>query len=206
MNVSSISLHVSRVLRRIGRSIRDINLTNLPLDKMPAILADDIFKCIFLNENDKIPNQISLKFVRRSHINSICSYNGMVPTRRWLFYWHIYASLGLDELTDWGRGNHHNADVIFKSIWCIFKLILLNGGWDISDEIEPRWIPLNLTDDKSILVQVMVWCRQATSHYLSQCWPRSLSPYGVTRPQWVKGKTWTYTWTSNHNWLITISC
>ena len=34
------------------------------------------------------------------------------------------------------------------------------------------------------LVQVMAWCRQATSHCLSQCWPRSLSPYGVTRPQW----------------------
>ena len=32
----------------------------------------------------------------------------------------------------------------------------------------------------------MAWCRQATSHYLSQCWPRSLSPFGVTRPQWVK--------------------
>ena len=27
-------------------------LTHLPLDKMAAILADDIFKCIFLNEND----------------------------------------------------------------------------------------------------------------------------------------------------------
>ena len=45
---------------------------------------------------------------------------------------------------------------------------------------------LDLTDDKSTLVQVMAWCRQATSHYLSQCWPRSLSPYGVTRPQWIK--------------------
>ena len=43
-----------------------------------------------------------------------------------------------------------------------------------------------LNKDKSTLVQVMAWCRQATSHYLSQCWPRSLSPYGVTRPQWVK--------------------
>ena len=31
----------------------------------------------------------------------------------------------------------------------------------------------------------MAWCHQATSHYLSQCWPRSLSPYGFTRPQWV---------------------
>ena len=27
-----------------------------------------------------------------------------------------------------------------------------------------------LTDDKSTLVRVMVWCRQATCHYLSQCW------------------------------------
>ena len=35
----------------------------------------------------------------------------------------------------------------------------------------------------------MAWCHQATSHYLSQCWPRSLSPYDVTRPQWVKS-TW----------------
>ena len=33
----------------------------------------------------------------------------------------------------------------------------------------------------------MAWCRQATSHYLSQRWPRSMSPYGVIRPQWVKG-------------------
>ena len=30
---------------------------------MAAILADDIFKCIFWNEIDRIPNQISLKFV-----------------------------------------------------------------------------------------------------------------------------------------------
>ena len=48
-------------------------------------------------------------------------------------------------------------------------------------------VSLDHTYDKSTLVQVMDWCRQATSHYLSQCWPRSMSPYGVTRPQWVKG-------------------
>ena len=43
---------------------------------------------------------------------------------------------------------------------------------------------LDLTD-KSTLVQVMAWCSQATSHYLSQCWPSFLSPYGVTRPHCV---------------------
>ena len=48
------------------------------------------------------------------------------------------------------------------------------------------WMPRDLTDDKSTLVQVMALCRQATSHYLNQCWSSSMSPYGVTRPQWVK--------------------
>ena len=32
--------------------------THFPLDKMAAILADDIFKCIFLNKNDRIPIRI----------------------------------------------------------------------------------------------------------------------------------------------------
>ena len=61
----------------------------------------------------------------------------------------------------------------------------MNGGWGISYEIALRWMPLDLTDDKSTLVQVMAWCRQATSHYLNQCWPRSMSPNGATMPQWV---------------------
>ena len=34
---------------------------------------------------------------------------------------------------------------------------------------------LNLIDDKSTLSQVMVWCSRATSHYLSQCWPRPIT-------------------------------
>ena len=67
----------------------------------------------------------------------------------------------------------------------VFKFILAIDGWDISHEISSRWMSLDLTDDKSALVQAMAWCRQATSHYLSQCWPRSVSPYGIIRPQWV---------------------
>ena len=72
--------------------------------------------------------------------------------------------------------------------YLILQIISVIDGWGISCELALRWMSLDLTDDKSTLVQVMAWCRQATSHYLSQCWPRSLSPYGVTRPQWVK--TW----------------
>ena len=37
---------------------------------MAAILVDDIFECIFLNENNRIPIQISLKFVPRSPIDN----------------------------------------------------------------------------------------------------------------------------------------
>ena len=68
----------------------------------------------------------------------------------------------------------------------IFKRILVIDDWGISCEIALTWKPQDLTDDKSTLVQVMAWCRQATSHYLSQCWPSFLSPYGITRPPWVK--------------------
>ena len=39
------------------------------MDKMAAILADNILKSIFLNEYDKIWIQISLKFVSRSLID-----------------------------------------------------------------------------------------------------------------------------------------
>ena len=69
--------------------------------------------------------------------------------------------------------------------YVIFKQILVIAGWGISCEIALIWMSLDFTDDQSTLVQVMAWCRQAASHYLSQCWSRSLSPYDITRPQWV---------------------
>ena len=37
---------------------------------MAAILADDIFKCIFLNENVRISIKISLKFVPKGPIGN----------------------------------------------------------------------------------------------------------------------------------------
>ena len=75
--------------------------------------------------------------------------------------------------------------------WCgfenvIFNLALLIDIFKSSYDNVLRWMPQNLTDDKSTLVQVKAWCHQATRHYLSQCWPRSLSAYGFTRPQWGK--------------------
>ena len=93
-------------------------------------------------------------------------------TRRW-----IYSNeLQLLHLTHWPL-------IHFK---VNFKLILVLDDWGISCAILLIWMSLGFPDDKSTLVQVMAWCRQATSHYLNQCWPRFTSPYGVTRPQWVK--------------------
>ena len=45
-------------------------LLTLLLDKMAAILADDLFKCIFLNKNDRFLLWISLTFVPRSPIDN----------------------------------------------------------------------------------------------------------------------------------------
>ena len=41
------------------------------------------------------------------------------------------------------------------------------------------------TNQELTMVQVMTCCRQATSHYLNQCWPSSQAPYGITGSQWV---------------------
>ena len=63
----------------------------------------------------------------------------------------------------------------------------------VSCEIRVRWMPQNTFDDQSTLVQVMAWCHQAPSHFLRKCWPRSLSPYAIVRPQWVKSSLlWQY--------------
>ena len=69
-----------------------------------------------------------------------------------------------------------------------FNLVLLIGIFRSSHDNAFQWMPQGLTD-KSTLVQVMAWCRQATSHYLRQCWLGPLSRYGVARPQWVN---WIY--------------
>ena len=85
--------------------------------------------------------------------------------------------IGVNSLAPGGFEN------IFQNVF--FKLISWIDTLGNSCETALRSMPQNPSDDKSTLVQVMAWCRQAASHYLSQCCPKSLSPYGVTRPQWV---------------------
>ena len=59
-----------------------ISLTHLPLDKMATILADEIFKGIFLNETDEIQIQISLKLVPKSPIDNKSALVRVMAWRR----------------------------------------------------------------------------------------------------------------------------
>ena len=72
---------------------------------MAAILADDMAKCIFLNENDRIPIQISLKIVSSSPIDNKPALVQVMARRRTgdkplrtplddSVHWRIYAALG----------------------------------------------------------------------------------------------------------------
>ena len=94
-------------------------------------------------------------------------------------------------ITLWQLINQYLNSLAPGRSWCDFKNVIFNfalliGIFKSSYDNVLRWMPQDLTDDKSTLVQVMAWCSQATSHYLNQCWPRSPTPYGVIRPQWVK--------------------
>ena len=131
-------------------------------------------------------SKISLKYVCSGLIDDkYCFrewFGTLQVTSHYLnLYWPICLTLAGITRPQWlnsldpGRFHFNFRKVIFK----------LTGGWGISYEIALRWMPQDLTYDKSTLVQVMAWCRQATRHYLNQCWPRSMSPNGVTRPQWV---------------------
>ena len=51
-------------------------------------------------------------------------------------------------------------------------------------EIAVRWMPQNTFDAKSTLVQVRIWCHQATSHYLTQCWCQVLCCYIAPLTHW----------------------
>ena len=79
-------------------------------------IADDIFKCIFLNENIRFFINTSLKFVPKGPIKNIPALvqimawgwpgNKPLSQQWWQVYWPIYLSLGLNELTHIGLVAH----------------------------------------------------------------------------------------------------
>ena len=122
-------------------------------------------------------------------------------------HWRIHASLGLNELNalniqyrGWEYITHrlqytrlkvhsihyriiYSRDIsrvqnieILSCVWCGY--LGLSCEFPLSNKSSPM---VSLT-----WRQLMDWCSQATRHYLSQCWHRSLSPNGVSRPQCVQ--------------------
>ena len=92
----------------------------------------------------------------------------------------------LIHLRDWGtlRVNSFTAgrfEYNFRRV--IFQIRLVIDFLSISCEIALRCLPCNPNDNKSITVSVMAWCHPASSRYLRQCSPKSVSPYDVPRPQ-----------------------
>ena len=60
----------------------------------------------------------------------------------------------------------------------VILIVLLWGSLKVvstSCKFAHRWMSQTTFGDKSTLVQVMAWWRQAASHYLSQCWSRCIS-------------------------------
>ena len=74
------ALWLTHVLLRPDTDRGTIN--HLPLDKMAAILQDDIFKCIFLKENVRISIKIPLKFVPKGPINNFAALVQIMAWRR----------------------------------------------------------------------------------------------------------------------------
>ena len=131
--------------------------------------ADDIFKRIFLSENVWISMKISLNFVLEVSINNIPALVQIMAPRR-PSNKSLSESMMVSLLThicvtrpQWVNSlTRRRFERHFRYI--MFKLILVIDDWSISGKIALRWMSLNLTDDKSALVQVMAWCRQAPSH------------------------------------------
>ena len=77
-------------------------------------------------------------------------------TKQWTWYILVFDDWSSSLTLAPGRFEWHFRDVMFK-------LISVIDGWSISCEIALRLLSLEFTDDKSTLVQVMAWCRQATT-------------------------------------------
>ena len=130
---------------------------------------DYISKCIFLNENVWILIEISLKYVPEDSINNIAALVQIMAWRR-------PGDKPLSELMTVSLSTHI---CVTRPQWVKKKIIFKLSWWiDILSACceNVRRMLQNSIDDKSTLVQVMAWCRQAPSHYLNQCWPRSPKP------------------------------
>ena len=158
-------------------------LTHLPLDKMAAILADDRFKCIFLNENDRILNQISLKCVPRSPIDNkpaLVQVMAWHPTGNKPFsepmrtqFTDIYVVQRVDEFMD-------------KVHQWYGILLWWRQGWVLVDWLLQFWAQIwNKRLETCLTLSVSIACCLLLDYLLSrylQCFPSVLTHCGLVTP------------------------
>ena len=104
--------------------------------------------------------------------------------------WHSSVIRSLQPLLAWVIGKksiapYYDYNFMIYSLWDVAELSFWSCNfqihsmyscakhylWNCSDDFAT-----DHSDEKSTLVQVLTWCRQATSHHLSQCWFRPMSP------------------------------
>ena len=146
--------------------------TTYLLNTLRCHFLDNIFKCIFVNENIWIPIKISLKFVPKGPIHNFPALGQMMAWRRtgdkpyhlnqwWLVHWriyiyiiYIYESLGLNEL----------------------KSVHLEDGWSIKITY---WDPscllfTHLYEKQTEKPNILHWCQYTLSDPC-YCWFSSSS-------------------------------
>ena len=112
---------------------------------------------------------------------------------KWSYKYHpIYTELNNGPhyiYTELNNGPHYVSGINLLAcgrcgcncICLMLQLILSFNVWNNYCEISLRWTSEELVDNKSTVGQIMAWCHQVTSYYLTQFWSSSLMSYGVTR-------------------------
>ena len=95
---------------------------------------------------------------------------------------------------------------MFAILKCISERMLPIKFLNTFYKITLWWMQQNMLDGDPTCIQVMAWCCLATNYYLSQCWPWSISPYGISRPQNCLLLVWCQTiiWASADLLLMTL--
>ena len=96
---------------------------------------------------------------------------------------HTVIRICIMNLLRSSKSDHGTETTFSPTHWGLYKVSVVSFF-----AILNIFCKISLSDDKSSLVQTMAWCHQATNHYLIQYWPRSTSPYDVTRPRWARQK------------------
>ena len=142
---------------------------------------DDIFKCIFFNENVWISIKSSLKFVPKVLVNNIPA---LVLTMAWRrpgdkplsepmlasLLTHICVTRPqwfkhhIVPLTYWDR------DKMGATLQAFSNEFFMNENFWIFNTISLKKMPYGPTGDDPTLVYIMAWCRTGTGHYMNQWW------------------------------------